>query len=318
MAAAIECLNLVKTYDGRPPVEAVRGVDLTVAEGECFGLLGPNGAGKTTTIEILEGLLAATSGDVLVLGRRWGREDTEIRQRIGISLQETRLSEKLSVLETLTLFRSFYARGLEPAEALRRLSLEEKGGARVGKLSGGQKQRLAVACALVGDPAILFLDEPTTGLDPQSRRELWDIIRGFRTQGRTVLLTTHYLEEAERLCDRVAIIDHGRRIALGTPRELIASLGGEHVIECTFAMSDGRPAPSAAAFLGLPAVSEVRPETGGVSLSVTEPHIVLPELLRRLPELGCELTSLTTRHASLEDVFVKVAGRSIEEAEAAA
>jgi ABC-2 type transport system ATP-binding protein len=203
-------------------------------------------------------------------------------------------------------------------DALRRMSLEEKGNSRVGKLSGGQKQRLAVACALVGDPEILFLDEPTTGLDPKSRRELWEIIRSFRTQGRTVLLTTHYLEEAERLCDRVAIIDRGRRIALGTPRELIASLGGEHVIECTFDMSHGWTAPDAAAFFGLPAVSAVRPEAGRISLSVTEPHVVLPELLRRLPELGCELTSLTTRHASLEDVFVKLAGRSIEETEAAA
>ncbi len=183
MSLAISCSQLVKRYDGRPPVEAVRGLDLDVKIGECFGLLGPNGAGKTTTIEILEGLLDATSGDVEVLGLRWRGHDDEIKERIGISLQETKLSEKLTVLETLTLFRSFYRSGLEPAEAVQRVSLEEKANARVGKLSGGQKQRLAVACALVGDPELLFLDEPTTGLDPQSRRQLWDIIRDFREPG---------------------------------------------------------------------------------------------------------------------------------------
>ncbi len=215
---AIECRNLVKTYDGKPPVEAVRGLDLAVEQGECFGLLGPNGAGKTTTIEIIEGLLDATSGEVEVLGYRWGRQDDEIRQRIGISLQETRLSEKLSVRETLTLFRSFYRQGIEPEQAMARVSLEEKAKSWVKNLSGGQKQRLAVACALVGDPELLFLDEPTTGLDPQSRRQLWEIIRQFREAGRTVLFTTHYMDEAERLCDRVAIVDHGKVIALGTPR----------------------------------------------------------------------------------------------------
>ena len=178
--------------------------------GECFGLLGPNGAGKTTTIEILEGLLEATRGDVEILGNKWGEADDEIRQQIGISLQETKLSEKLTVLETLTLFRSFYRQGIPAEDAVGRVSLEEKLGARVGKLSGGQKQRLAVACALIGDPKLLFMDEPTTGLDPQSRRQLWDIIRSFKNLGRTVLLTTHYMDEAERLCDRVAVVDHGK------------------------------------------------------------------------------------------------------------
>jgi ABC-2 type transport system ATP-binding protein len=200
MIPAILCRDLKKTYRGRPPVEAVRGVDLEVRQGECFGVLGPNGAGKTTTIEILEGLLEPTSGTVEILGHAWGDRPDEIRQRIGVSLQETQLSERISVLETLTLFRSFYRRGISPQSAMQLVSLEEKARSWIKKLSGGQKQRLAVACALVGDPELLFLDEPTTGLDPASRRELWDILRNFRARGRTILLTTHYMDEAERLC----------------------------------------------------------------------------------------------------------------------
>jgi ABC-2 type transport system ATP-binding protein len=311
MSTALQCTRLIKTYKEKPPVEAVRGIDLRVDEGECFGLLGPNGAGKTTTIEILEGLLAPTSGEVEVLGRHWGRHDDEIRQRIGISLQETVLSEKLTVRETLTLFRSFFRQGVEPTDVIGRLSLEEKTDSQVGKLSGGQKQRLAVACALVGDPEILFLDEPTTGLDPKSRRDLWEIIRAFRAQGRTVMLTTHYLEEAERLCDRVAIVDHGRVIALGTPRELISTLGGEHVVE--FTVENGSAAPVDGNRLAdLPAVSSVRVEDRRVCLSVTEPHVAIPALLGRLVALNFQLTGLATRHASLEDVFVKLAGRRLE------
>src|SRR5688572_22158096 len=264
MSWAIRCENLQKTYPGKPPVQAVRGLDLHVAVGECFGLLGPNGAGKTTTIEILEGLLAPTAGTVEVLGRAWGRENDAIKQRIGVSLQETQLSERLTVLETLTLFRSFYDQGMDPVEAIRRISLEEKTNARVGKLSGGQKQRLAVATALVGNPELLFLDEPTTGLDPTSRRQLWDIIRELRSEGRTILLTTHYMDEAERLCDRVGIVDHGKVIALGSPRELIASLGSENVVE--FTVNDDSSALDPNSLSALPSVSSVRRDDQRYSL----------------------------------------------------
>ncbi len=198
-------------------VVAVDGIDLEVRAGECFGLLGPNGAGKTTTIEICEGLTAPDSGDVELLGRRWSGDERELRERLGIQLQDTQLSEKITVRETLDLFRSFYRQARTVDEVIAMVQLEEKRDARVGTLSGGQKQRLALACALVGDPELLFLDEPTTGLDPQARRQLWELIDRFRADGRTTLITTHYMDEAERLCDRVAIMDHGKVIALGTP-----------------------------------------------------------------------------------------------------
>jgi ABC-2 type transport system ATP-binding protein len=299
--------DLRKDY-GR--VEAVRGLSFEIPAGECFGLLGPNGAGKTTTVEILEGLLAPTAGEVHVLGRRWGQEDREIRERIGVCLQRTELSEKLTVGETLDLFRSFYREGRWPADVISEVGLTEKRKARVGTLSGGQKQRLAVACALVGDPELLFLDEPTTGLDPQSRRQVWDLVRDFKQRGRTVLLTTHYMDEAERLADRVAVVDHGRIIAQGSPRELVASLGGEHVVE--IALADGASAETAA-FSDLPAVRAVHAEAGGFVLTVSEPHLAIPPLLDRLEQSGWGLASLTTRHASLEDVFVSLTGRHLRE-----
>jgi ABC-2 type transport system ATP-binding protein len=223
--AALRVRNLRKGYKD---VVAVDGLDLEVHPGECFGLLGPNGAGKTTTIEICEGLTEADSGEVEVLGLRWSSDAAALRERLGIQLQETQLAEKLTVLETLRLFRSFFRQGPGAEEAIRVVQLEEKRDARVGTLSGGQKQRLALACALVGDPDLLFLDEPTTGLDPQARRQLWELIEEFKAAGRTILLTTHYMEEAERLCGRVAIMDHGKIIAQGTPRELIASIGRKH------------------------------------------------------------------------------------------
>jgi ABC-2 type transport system ATP-binding protein len=222
---ALRVAGLRKSYG---EVVAVDGLDLEVRSGECFGLLGPNGAGKTTTIEICEGLLDRDSGEVEVLGMSWESDSARLRERLGIQLQDTQLSEKLTVAETLRLFRSFYESGRPVEEVIDIVQLSEKRNARVGTLSGGQKQRLAVACALVGDPELLFLDEPTTGLDPQSRRQLWSLIEEFRATGRTILLTTHYMDEAERLCDRVAIVDHGHVIALGTPHELIESIAATH------------------------------------------------------------------------------------------
>ena len=222
---ALVLKGLRKSYGD---VVAVDGLDLEIKTGECFGLLGPNGAGKTTTIEICEGLLERDSGEVEVLGFTWETGPKALRERLGIQLQDTQLSEKLTVTETLQLFRSFYDNGRSIAEVIDVVQLGEKATARVGTLSGGQKQRLAVACALVGNPELLFLDEPTTGLDPQSRRQLWTLIEEFRATGRTILLTTHYMDEAEKLCDRVAIVDHGRVIALGAPHELIESIGATH------------------------------------------------------------------------------------------
>jgi ABC-2 type transport system ATP-binding protein len=224
---AVSCERLRKAYGA---VVAVDDLTLTVRRGECFGLLGPNGAGKTTTIEILEGLITPDAGDVQVLGLQWGRHEADLRQRLGIQLQETQLPDKLTVEETLRLFRSFYKTGRTVEELLKIVELESKKTSRVGKLSGGQKQRLSLACALAGDPDLLFLDEPTTGLDPHSRRQLWGLLHQFRDRGRTILITTHYMEEAEFLCDRVAIVDHGRIIAFGTPQELIARLGEPRVI----------------------------------------------------------------------------------------
>jgi ABC-2 type transport system ATP-binding protein len=309
----LSCRDLRKLYKGRGgTVHAVNGLDLEIRAGECFGLLGPNGAGKTTTIEIFEGLLKPTSGDVEILGRHWGDSDNELRQQIGTSLQETRFTERLTVLEMLTLFRSFYREGHRPEEVIETVGLTDKARSWVGKLSGGQRQRLAVACALVGNPRLLFLDEPTTGLDPQSRRRLWDVVRKFQAGNRAVLLTTHYMDEAERLCDRVAIIDRGKIIALGTPAELISGLGGEHIVE--FSLAEGIDVMGDA--LGkLPAVREMRADGNGIALTVSEPHIAIPALMECLRSNRLILSRLTTRHASLEDVFVNLTGRRLRDEE---
>ena len=313
MAVAIQCRDLRKTYDGK--VEAVRGLNIQIEAGECFGLLGPNGAGKTTTIEILEGLLQPTSGEVSIFGRTWKTDAREMREWLGISLQETRLSEKLTVRETVNLFASFYREPRDSKEVLEQLQLTEKADAWVGKLSGGQRQRLAVATALVCNPKILFLDEPTTGLDPQSRRQLWDIIRGFQRNGGTVLLTTHYMDEAERLCDRLAIVDHGQIIAEGSPANLIEKLGGHHFVEFSVGgnAAENNDGGSLEAWRALPGVDSAREEDGMVALSVKEPHLTIPALLDVLGKQGSKLQHLTTRQASLEDVFVRLTGRHLRE-----
>jgi ABC-2 type transport system ATP-binding protein len=306
-AVAIRCHGLVKHYGD---THAVRGLDLEVKRGECFGLLGPNGAGKTTTIEILEGLNEPTAGDVELLGLRWKTDERALREQIGITLQETRLSDKLTVRETLTLFRAFYRRGRDVDRLLRDVSLGDRQNARCEHLSGGQRQRLAVACALAGEPALLFLDEPTTGLDPQSRRNLWDLIIDFRARGGTVLLTTHYMDEVERLCDRIAVVDHGQRIALGTPQELIASLGGEEVI--SFAAEPDR-AFDDAELHALPGVRSARREADGFIITAEKLHVTLPALLTAAAVRGAQLRRLSTHRATLEDVFVHLTGRQLRE-----
>lgn len=311
---AIRVNDLRKQYPGRDgPVHAVNGIDLEIPAGECFGLLGPNGAGKTTTVEILEGLTRPTSGDVEVLGLRWTDSENAIRERIGVTLQETRFPEKQTVHEMVRLFRSFYRTGLAPEEVLSRVSLEGKANAYVEQLSGGQQQRLAVAIALVGDPELLFLDEPTTGLDPQSRRQLWEVIRDLHVRGRTTVLTTHYMDEAERLCDRVAIIDQGKVIALGSPAQLIARIGGEHVVE--FAVGGDGPAPHFSTFADIASVLSSRSEGDGFSLTVGEPHRAIPALLDDLATRHFPLARLTTRQVSLEDVFVALTGRHLRDNE---
>jgi ABC-2 type transport system ATP-binding protein len=312
MTAPVSSLHVRDLKKHFGDVRAVDGLDLTVAPGECFGLLGPNGAGKTTTIEICEGLTSPDSGDVVILGLRWNSHEHELRQRLGIQLQETQLAEKITVEETVRLFRSFYSRGRTVDDVIGLVQLDEKRTARVGKLSGGQKQRLALACAIVGDPDLLFLDEPTTGLDPQSRRQLWDLITEFKARGKTILLTTHYMDEAEILCDRIAIVDHGKVIALGTPRELIASLGAEHVVD--FTVTSSSPAVDEDALRALPGIRSVRRVAGGYELQVEALHRSVPELLSLLARSGAELENLTTHSASLEDVFVSLTGRQLRDA----
>jgi ABC-2 type transport system ATP-binding protein len=300
-------------------VKAVDGLDLEVARGECFGLLGPNGAGKTTTIEICEGLTAPDEGTVELLGLDWAAGSNELRQRIGIQLQETQFPDKLTVEETLRLFRSFFKRGISVQESIETAQLEEKRRSRVAGLSGGQKQRLAMACALVGDPELLFLDEPTTGLDPQARRHLWDLVERLKQAGRTIILTTHYMEEAERLCDRVAIMDHGRVIAQGTPQQLIATLGGEDIVE--FAVGAVEPGGHEASHTivdaellrAISGVQSLSVDEGLHRLSVSELHVAVPRIFAALRGQGLHLSEFRTHSATLDDVFVKLTGRNLRD-----
>jgi ABC-2 type transport system ATP-binding protein len=308
VSIAIRARGLRKLYG---TLAALDGLDLEVSAGECFGLLGPNGAGKTTTMEILEGLAPPTSGEVLVLGIDVAKDAAPVRARIGIALQETRLPDKLTVFEVVRLFRSFYRQGRAVDEVIDDVQLGDKRNVWVMKLSGGQRQRLAVACALVGDPEIVFLDEPTTGLDPQSRRQLWAMVETFKERGRTVMLTTHYMDEAERLCDRLAIVDHGKVIALGTPGELIAKLGGAHVVE--FELAEGRTVDEAA-LRALPGVEAVRSVVGATQLTVAEPAMTVPALVALLHERALPFARLTTHHSTLEDVFVSLTGRGLRDA----
>ncbi len=309
---ALEVIGLRKSYGD---VHAVNGLDLSVPTGQCFGLLGPNGAGKTTTIEICEGLTAPDDGVVRVLGRTWRQDEAWLRTQLGIQLQETQLTEKLTVVETAMLFRSFYVHGLTVGDVIDLVQLGEKRNARVGDLSGGQKQRLALACALVGDPALLFLDEPTSGLDPQSRRQLWTLVERLKQEGRTIVLTTHYMDEAERLCDNIAIVDHGRVIALGTPQQLIGSLGAEHVIRLGNGHEVAEAHPIALdELLAVPAVTGGRETTNGYELRVQSVQAALPAVLALANARGVEWSELSTHSATLEDVFVSLTGRELRDA----
>lgn len=309
---AIELLGLRKVYKkGRETTVAVDGLDLVVHRGEVFGLLGPNGAGKTTTVEVCEGLTIPDAGEVRILGRHWrNKEDDAIRARIGVCLQETKFHENANVREVLTLFRSCFESGRTVDDALALVSLEEKQDARQKSLSGGQRQRLAVAAALLGDPELLFLDEPTTGLDPQSRRQLWDVVGDYQKAGGTVLLTTHYMDEAQQLCDRVAIVDRGKVIAIGTPAELIRSLAAEH-----FVIVDSAQSPSDEDLLAIPEVVAVERQEQRLVLTVESVHRTLPLLLQLFSARELAIDGLSTRHATLEDVFVHLTGRHLREGE---
>jgi len=305
---ALSCQGLVKRFGD---LTAVAGIDLEMRRGECIGLLGPNGAGKTTTVEILEGLTKPDAGEVELLGKRWGTfGDHELRTRIGVQLQETQLADKLTVAETIRLFRSFYPTGRSVEEVIGLLGLEQKRKGPVNKLSGGQKQRLALACALVSDPEVLFLDEPTTGLDPQARLRIWEVVEEFIGRGGSVLLTTHYMEEAARMCDRVAIMDLGRIVARGGPAELVESLGADQIVELRL---EGDADADQDALAALPGVSRVDRRNGTWQLGVGRIGEVLPALLAELERQALAIDTLTTRQPTLEDVFVSLTGKGLRD-----
>jgi ABC-2 type transport system ATP-binding protein len=304
--AAIECVSLFKRYGA---LAAVDGIDLTVPRGSCFGLLGPNGAGKTTTVEMLEGLTSPTSGAIRLFGLEWKRStEQQLRERIGVQLQETVLADKLLVEELIVLFRSFYQRGRDPEAVIEMLSLEACRKQQYTKLSGGQRQRVAVACALVGQPELLFLDEPTTGLDPRARQQLWSVIRDFRAAGGTVVLTTHYMEEAAALCDSLAVMDHGRIIAQGTPRELVDRLGDVQFLE--FDTSNGFDVSGLEA---LPVVRSVRRSGLKCRVELDRQMVALSQVLTTLESLQVVPIGLSAHQATLDDVFLQLTGHSLQQ-----
>jgi len=297
--------NLIKSYGD---VQAVRGVSFSVEEGEVFGLLGPNGAGKTTTVEILEGLRTLDSGKVSVCGLDPQRNASELKAVIGAALQSTSLPDKLKTFEALQLFASFYSRRRDPEELLKRFGLEEKRHTFYSKLSGGQKQRLALAMALVNNPRVLFFDEPTAGLDPQVRREIYDIIDELRREKKTIVMTTHYIEEAERLCDRVAIVDHGKVIAIGTPRELKQRSGNKTRVEVRVAQPE-----SEEQLARLDGVTDCRSLNGTYILHSQRPPQAIVALVKHLEARGNELLGLEIATTSLEDVFIELTGRRLRD-----
>ncbi len=307
MSVTVECEHLTKSYGD---LIAVNDVSFSVEEGEIFGLVGPNGAGKTTLIEMIEGLRTPDDGLIKALGLDPTKQGDELKEKIGVLLQTTSIQPDIKVKEALKLFASFYQRSVtNPEELLRTLSLEDKADSRFKKLSGGLKQRVAIALALVNDPEILFLDELTTGLDPQARRNMWDLVETLRTQGKTIFLTTHYMEEAEKLCDRVGIIDYGKIIALDTPKNLINNLSAESKV--TFNVEDKDIDVSK--FETIEAVSQVEKGEDGFILYTKDENVTLQELVRLADKQKFRLSNLRTESPSLDDVFLTVTGREMRE-----
>jgi ABC-2 type transport system ATP-binding protein len=307
---AIFCQSLVKCYGEKL---AVAGIELKVEVGECFGLLGPNGAGKTTTVEMIEGLTKPDSGRVELFGVPWGKgRDRELQERLGVQLQDTQLADKLTVEEVLCLFRSFYSSGRRVEDLIRELDLSAERKQQYHKLSGGQKQRVALGTALAGDPELLFLDEPTTGLDPRARQALWGIVQGFQKRGRSVLITTHYMEEAAALCDRIAVMDHGKIIALGTPRSLVDGLGLVQFVEF-----ETKQALDEAAMSQLPAVERVEQRGEGYRLRIDRSLSALRAVLAELERQSVIPIGLSTHQATLDDVFLHLTGRALKTGEGA-
>ena len=306
MGNPIQVAGLKKSYGS---VAAVKGIDFEVCAGEVFALLGPNGAGKTTTVEILEGLRSRSAGQVAVLGYDPGVQTLQLKDRVGVCLQQTNLQEKMRVSEAMDLFASLYTRTVDASGLLKRLQLWEKRDALYSTLSGGQKQRLALALALLNDPQVLFLDEPSAGLDPQARLEIHELVQDLRREKRTILLTTHYIEEAEKLCDRVAIVDEGRIIALGTPREIQEKTFASSMIEIECAQPIGQAPPA------WQDADKIALDDRRTRLSVTSrrPARTVVEMVKWLDEKGLELADIRIKRPSLEEAFIELTGKSLRE-----